>query len=214
MGYTVIAPVGDNLDALFIGMKEFATERVYLITPKENLKKAKDLEKKLEPFSIPVTIMEVDGPLMESMFSSFGEICANNDHDNIIVNVATGDRLSTCAALSASFANGLRAFGVMDKKPMLLPIMKLSYYNELSESKLKILCNLNKEEHINLTDLAKKTKMSVSLLSYHLNGTLKYKGMVNLRLVEVQEKNKNLMIKLSEMGSLLLKGYITSCENC
>jgi len=92
--------------------------------------------------------------------------------------------------------------------------MKLSYYNELSESKLKILCNLSKEEHINLTDLGKKTKMSVSLLSYHLNGTLKYKGMISLRLVEVKEKNKNLMIKLSEMGSLLLKGYITSCENC
>ena len=215
MGYTVIAPVGDNLDALFIGMKEFATEKVYLITPKENLKQAKGLEKKLQPFSIQVTIMEVDGPLMESMFSSFGKILQdNNEQDNIIVNVATGDRLSTCAALSASFANGLRAFGVMDKKPMLLPIMKLSYYNELSESKLKILCNLSKDEHINLTDLAKKTKMSVSLLSYHLNGTLKYKGMVSLRLVEVKEKNKNLLIKLSEMGSLLLKGYITSCENC
>tara|TARA_Y100000310_G_scaffold345863_1_gene471750 strand:- start:21396 stop:22040 length:645 start_codon:yes stop_codon:yes gene_type:complete len=214
MGYTVIAPVGDNLDALYIGMKEFATEKVYLITPKNNIKKAKQIEKKLEVFSIPVNIMEIDGPLMESMFSSFGKVLANNNQDNIIVNVATGDRLSTCAALSASFANGLRAFGIMNKQPMLLPIMKLSYYNELSESKLKILCNLSKEEHINLTDLGKKTKMSVSLLSYHLNGTLKYKGMISLRLVEVKEKNKNLMIKLSEMGSLLLKGYITSCENC
>ncbi len=214
MGYTVIAPVGDNLDALFIGMKEFATNKVYLLTPKENQKKAKQLEKKLEVFSIPVIILPINGPLMESMFSSFGEIIKDNNPDNIIVNVATGDRLSTCAALSASFANGLRAFGVMNNQPMLLPIMKLSYYNELSESKLKILCNLSKENYINLTELAKKTKLSISLLSYHLNGTLKYKGMVALRLVEVKEKNKNLLIRLSEMGSLLLKGYITRCENC
>ena len=48
MGYTVIAPIGDNPEALFLGMKEFATERVYLITAKTNLQKAKKIEKKLK----------------------------------------------------------------------------------------------------------------------------------------------------------------------
>ena len=33
MGYTIIAPVGDNPNALFIGMKHFPTENVILITP-------------------------------------------------------------------------------------------------------------------------------------------------------------------------------------
>lgn len=211
MGYNVIAPVGDNLDALFIGMKEFPTERVYLITPRENLRKAKKLEKKLSIFSIPVNIIEIEGNLMENMFSSFGQICAQHNHDDIIVNVSTGDRLSSCSALSAAFANGLKAFGVVNKKPMLLPIMKLSYYNELTDSKFKILTNLDSKEHTTLTELSKKTGMSVSLLSYHLNGTLKYKGMLSLRLVEVKEHNKNLLVRLSQMGSLLLKGYI-SCE--
>ncbi len=211
MGYTVIAPVGDNLDALFVGMKEFATEEVYLITPKPNIKKAKKLEKKLAVFSIPVHIIEVEGSLMESMFASFGTICANKDHDDIIVNVATGDRISTCAALSAAFANGLKAFGVMDGKPMLLPIMKLSYYHELTESKMKILRHLNTDTYTSLADLHKATGMSVSLLSYHLNGTIRYKGLLQLRLVEVKDKNRTLLVKLSELGSLLLKGYI-SCE--
>lgn len=211
MGYTVIAPVGDNLDALFIGMKEFPTEKVFLITPKDNLSKARKLEKKLSVFSIPATIKEINGNLMENMFASFGEICAQHNHDDLIVNVATGDRLSSCAALSAAFANGLKAFGVMDKKPMLLPIMKLSYYNELTDSKFKILTNLSSEDYISLTDLGKKTGMSVSLLSYHLNGTLRYKGLHGLRLIDVRLQNKNLFVKLSQMGSLLLKGYI-SCE--
>ncbi|MBT5739627.1 hypothetical protein HOI26_00875, partial [Candidatus Woesearchaeota archaeon] len=90
MGHIVIAPVGDNPNALFIGMKEFATEKVYLITPQQNLKKAQQLEKKLEIFAIPVTIMLVKDGLMESMFASFGKIVRDNDPDNIIVNVATG----------------------------------------------------------------------------------------------------------------------------
>lgn len=211
MGYTVIAPVGDNTDALFVGMKEFATERVYLITPKSNVKKAQKIEKKLEVFAIPVKIIEYEGNLMEAMFSNFGKICAERDTEDIIVNVATGDKLSTCAALSAAFANGLKAFGVMDGKPMLLPIMKLSYYNELTDSKMKILTHLNNKEFKSLSTLHKETGMSISLLSYHLNGTLRYKGLLKLRLVEVKEQNKNLLVKLSELGSLLLKGYI-SCE--
>ena len=45
MGYIVIAPVGDNPKALFVGIKEFPTERVILLTPPDKLKDAKKLEK-------------------------------------------------------------------------------------------------------------------------------------------------------------------------
>ncbi len=210
MGYTVLAPVGDNLDALFQGMKEFPTERVILITPHNKMSQAKGLEKKLRPFSIPVTITLLEGNMMENMFSIFGEVCSRYDHNELIVNVATGDRLSTCAALSAAFANGLKAFGVMDGKPMLLPIMKLSYYHELSESKLNILQKLRNEQQLTLVELGKKAGMSLSLLSYHLNGTLKQKGLQHLRLVEMQEAGKNVRVKLSQLGALLMKGYIRS----
>ena len=215
MGYKVIAPVGDNLDALFVGMKEFATQKVFLITPKGNIKKAKKVEEKLSVFSIPVEIITINTDLMGSMFAAFGKIISlYKETDELIVNVATGDRLSTCAALSAAFANGLKAFGIMDGKAMVLPIMKLSYYNELSESKLKILQSLHEEEYISLKEIARKTGMSISLLSYHLNGTLRYKGLLSLRLVEIEEKSKSLLVKLSDMGGLILKGYIPCDKNC
>ncbi len=209
MGYIVIAPVGDNLNALFIGMKEFATEQLYLITPSSRLKEAKAVEKKLTVFSIPVHILELKESLMEGTFYQFGQICAKHNPDDIIVNVATGDRLSTCAALSASFANGLKAFGITDGKAMILPIMKLSYYAELSDSKLKILSHLKRAEYTSFSELAEKSSFSVSLLSYHLNGTVQYKGLIELRLVEMRESNRNMMARLSELGSLLLRGYIS-----
>ena len=91
---------------------------------------------------------------------------------------------------------------------MILPIMKLSYYNELTTNKMKILKNLETLEYTSLKDLSSKTNMSISLLSYHINGTLKYKGLLGLRLIEVKEKGKILLVKLSDLGSLLLKGYI------
>ena len=208
MGYKVIAPVGDNLKALFIGMKEFPTEKVFLITPESKLKEANELSKKLEEFTIESEIIEIGENALEETFKAFGRLCSLYDNDELIVNVATGDRMSTCAALSASYANGLKAFGIMENKTMLLPIMKLSYYNELSENKLKILKEMDQDSCVPLKELSENLNMSISLLSYHINGNYKHKGLKEFRLVDVKEEEKNICVSLSEMGNLLLKGYI------
>tara|TARA_B100000315_G_C14417801_1_gene514066 strand:- start:190 stop:870 length:681 start_codon:yes stop_codon:yes gene_type:complete len=208
MRYKVIAPVGDNPKALFVGIKEFPTEKVFLVTPSKNIREAQKLRKKLDDFTIQSEIIEISGNMLEEMFEAFGKICSNYNHDEIVVNVATGDRMSTCAALSASFANGLKAFGVSGDDVMVMPIMKLSYYHELSDNKLKILKELDQNDFISLKDLSKKVSMSISLLSYHINGNYKYKGLKEFRLVDVKEQKNQLFIKLSEMGNLILKGYI------
>lgn len=207
MAYTIIAPVGDNLKALFVGMKEFATKEVILVTPKKKFKDAKKLTKKLDMFTIPSRIIEIEENLMEETFRVFGELCEQYNPDDLIVNVATGDRMSTCATLSAAYANGLKAIGVMGDKTMMMPIMKLSYYNELSENKLKILAAIG-EDYIPLNKLAKEIKMSLSLLSYHINGNYKYKGLKEYRLVDVKEESKVVNVRVSDMGKLLLRGYL------
>jgi len=92
---------------------------------------------------------------------------------------------------------------------MLLPILKLSYYKELSENKLRILKMLDAEKYQSLKNLSEKLKMSISLLSYHIHGNDKYKGLKEFRLVDIKEETKQLFVKLSQMGKLLLKGYIS-----
>lgn len=211
MGYVVIAPVGDNLQALFIGMKEFPTEKVILITPKKNLTAARNLAKRLEEFTIESEIIEIDEQFMSGMFSAFGKITSEYPEEKILVNVATGDRLSSCAALSAAYANGLKAIGVMGTQTILLPIMKLNYYEQLSENKLRILRALSLKNSISLTTLKEKLGMTGSLLNYHINGNLKYRGLKEFRLVEVTENKRNLHLKLSTLGDLLMKGHI-ECE--
>ena len=143
---------------------------------------------------------------MEEIFRTFGDICHKHNNDDLIVNVATGDRMSTCAALSAAFTNGLKAIGVGNNNQcMLMPIMKLSYYNELSETKLIILKQLSTETFISIKTLACRLGMSISLVSYHINGNPKYKGLKDYRLVETKQYNRTLLVRLSEMGGLLLK---------
>ena len=132
----VIAPVGDYMDALYIVIKEFPTERVILITPEDKIDEAKKAQDELKKFKIPVQITETKGNVWEEMFQKIAEIKAIEKDKDIIINTATGDRVSTCAATSAAFVNGLKAMSVTDGMAMMLPVLKFSYYNMLTDKKM------------------------------------------------------------------------------
>ncbi|HLG23294.1 MAG TPA: helix-turn-helix domain-containing protein, partial [Candidatus Nanoarchaeia archaeon] len=128
---------------------------------------------------------------------------------NLIINTATGDRMTTCAATSAAFVNGIKAFSVEKGMAMLLPVLKFSYYRILTDKKMGILTTLSKPNCcISLEELSKKTKMSLPLISYHINGNLKSEGLKEMGLVDTNETRGRVEIKLSTLGKMLLNGYI------
>ncbi|MFQ5620531.1 MAG: winged helix-turn-helix domain-containing protein [Candidatus Nanoarchaeia archaeon] len=209
MGYVVIAPVGDQLNALFKGIKEFHTERVVLICPEGKLKQAQKIVNDLKKFDIPVQIYKIKGNIWEEMFAAVAEITAQEKGKNLIVNVGTGDSMGRCAATSAAFVNGLKAFDVTKDGPMLLPILKFSYYKILSEKKMKLLEILSADDCCaSLEELSKRTNMSLPLVSYHVNGNLRSEGLKDLGLVQTTEDKGRVAIALTSLGRLLLKGYI------
>ncbi len=71
---------------------------------------------------------------------------------------------------------------------MLLPILKLSYNEIISDAKLKILQALDKAGGFveSLDDLARQCKFGKPLLSYHVQGSAESKGLVQLGLVDVE----------------------------
>lgn len=209
MKKTIIAPVGDYMEALYPGIKEFPTEKVILISPVAMLAEAEKAKADLEKFRIETKIMTIKGELWEETFRAVAEISKAEGKDNVMVNVATGDRNTRCAATSAAFVNGLKAFGVDDDSVMLLPVLKFSYYKILTDKKMDILKVLYKEPQCcsSLEQLSKRTKMSLPLISYHINGTLKSEGLKNLGLVETVENKGRVTVNLSSMGRMLVKGY-------
>ena len=208
MKYVVVAPVSENIDGLFVGIKEFSTSRVILITPKDKLETAKQAKKDLEKFQIPTQIKQIEGNLWEEMFRVIAEI--KKIEKDIIINVATGDRMTRCAATSAAFVNGIKAFDVTQEGPMLLPVLKFNYYKMITEKKMQMLRIIYTEEKCcaSLEELSKKTKMSLPLISYHINGNLKSEGLKDLGLVKTSEKKGKVAIELTMLGRLLLKGYV------
>ena len=206
----IIAPVGDNMDALFIGLREFPTEKVILLTPPERIKEAEMAMQDLDRFKIPTKIIDIKGNIWEEMFRKIAEIREIEKDKKILINTATGDRMTTCAATSAAFVNGIKAFSVDNGMTMLLPVLKFSYYKMLTDRKMDILKMLNKPDCcISLEELSKRTKMSLPLISYHINGNLKSEGLKEMSLVETTEKKGRIEIKLSTLGRLLIKGYVS-----
>ncbi|RMD58501.1 ArsR family transcriptional regulator [Candidatus Woesearchaeota archaeon] len=210
--YTVIAPVGDNLQALFVGIRDFATKKVILLTPANLKRDAERAAKQLEQFEIPVNIVDITGNVWEEMFGKIAQIRKANPSDDLLVNAATGDRTTTCAATCAAFVNGIKAMSVERGESMLLPILKFSYYKILSDKKMKIILALEKDKTCcdSLESLAKKTGMSLPLISYHVNGNLKSEGLIELGLVETSENSGRIAIRLTMLGHLLAKGYVSA----
>jgi len=208
----VIAPLGDNIEALFVGIKEFPTEKVILMVPEDKVKEVDEIRKDLSRFRIPLEILKIKGNLWEGMFKAIGEI-KNKVSENILVNVATGDRNTQCAATSASFVNGVKAFSVENGEAMMLPVLKFNYYTLLTDKKISILKLLEDNSCCgSLDELAKKTNMSLPLISYHINGSRKAEGLKEMGLVETKEIGGKIEVKLSMLGQLLIKGYVESSK--
>ncbi len=205
----IIAPVGDYMDDLYVGVREFPTSKVILITPKGRLKDAQEAKDNLEKFKIPTVIMEIKGFIWEEIFKVVSKI-RKDEVGDILINVSTGDRESRCAATSAAFVNGIKGFAVKDNETMMLPVLKFSYYSLLTDKKMNILKILfeNKDCCASLEELSKKTEMSLPLLSYHINGTLKSEGLKKMDLVVTEEIKGKIKVNLSFLGKMLIKGYI------
>lgn len=208
MKHVIIAPVGEDIENLFISIREFAIEKVALIVSKEKKKLGRDWAEKLKVFDIIAEVYEIESEDFENFLKAVNKIVSYGEREKFIINVSTGDKISACIALSAAFMLGIKAFGVRNKKPMLFPIMRFSYTQIISDRKMEIIKALENEA-LSIEELSEKLKMSMPLISYHINGNEKTPGLLKLGLVENYNENGKNKFRLSLLGKLIIGGYFT-----
>ena len=208
----LIAPVGDRIDNIFVGIREFPTEKIFLLTPKEREAEAGKARNDLKKFRIPVSIVPLEENMYESLFKTVNRIKNAEEGKSLLINVSTGDTNMQCAAISAAFVNGIKAFSVDGEEVMMLPVLKFSYYKLLTDKKMAILKTLSEEKDCcsSLEELSKRTKMSLPLISYHMNGSRKSEGLDEMGLVDLEEASGRISVRLSMLGRLLINGYVES----
>ena len=211
MKYNIVAPLGEDLESIYAAVREFPTAKIYILSTGKHREKLEELKAVADKLKIAVQVIDIKGGLLEGMFKTFSQMKAAVDQDSLLVNVSSGDNLENCAALSASYVNGLKAMAVMDNKLLMLPVLKFSYYRLLPERKLAILKFLKDRPDCcsSLEDLGEKTRMSLPLVSYHVNGNSKAEGLLSMGLVEthIGPRGKT-QVMLTELGKLIAEGDI------
>ncbi|MHA1989122.1 MAG: winged helix-turn-helix domain-containing protein, partial [Promethearchaeota archaeon] len=132
------------------------------------------------------------------------------DKDKIIINVTSGNKVTSCLTLCAAYVYGITAVAVMGDDVMMFPIVRLSYYKAISPRKLKIMELLYKKKNCceSLEQLANELSMSLPLVSYHINGNQKVDGLKQMGLIDTEESRKRTEVTLNSLGEMLMMGYI------
>jgi hypothetical protein len=131
------------------------------------------------------------------------------EFQQVLMNISSGDKLLGCAALSSAFINGIKAFG-MDSThtiPLLMPVLKLSYSEIISEAKIKILKAIDSAGGVigSLDELEELSGFGKPLLSYHVQGGKDSKGLAGLGLIEVERGERGkISATLTTLGKLLV----------
>ncbi len=207
----MIATVGDDIDPVLIGVRDYPVRKLILLHPDKFAAQAQEIRQKLEPLHIEVESLEVDDEdmLMDTLHKVSNLQGEEMGFTDVLINVSSGEKMQTCSALSAAFVNGIPAIGIAPDGPFSLPVLKFSYAELISDAKYKILQSLDAMggHAESLAALSEASGVEKSLLSYHLRTTREGKGLEDMGLVHIDRATfGRLTIRLTEMGSLMLVG--------
>jgi hypothetical protein len=203
----------EDQDGIALGIRNFPVHKLVLICYGSEKNKADEFSRKIRSIlGLPTTINLVSKEnVIRDTMERVNEILNldGKEFQQILMNVSSGDKLLGCAALSSAFINGIKAFG-MDSThtiPLIMPVLKLSYSEIISDAKIKILKALDNAGGTveSLDQLEQISGYGKPLLSYHVQGGKDSKGLVNLGLVEIEKGDRGkISSTLTTLGKLLI----------
>jgi hypothetical protein len=207
-----IATVGDDTSGVLAGVRNAPVNKLVVIC----YEKDKDIAKKLatnitETLRTDTEVFDTIKPehCYKDIMQVFSQIVEKNqeDFDDFLLNVSSGDKMICIAAAVTSFILGFKAFFCKGDECVMLPPMKLSYTEMVSEVKLNILRALDKAGGAveSLDELSKLTNYGKPLLSYHIHGSEDARGLIDLGLAEATRHSRGkTKVTLTTLGKMLL----------
>ncbi|HEU5221652.1 MAG TPA: DUF6293 family protein [Candidatus Nitrosotalea sp.] len=207
-----IATFGQDKEGILAGIRNFPIHKLILLHYKDDVKLVEEFSSNLRStLGIPISLKLIAQPdIIRSAMEHVSQIIKEegSNYEQVLINVSAGDKMIGCAALSCAFVNGIKAFGTdMQGNPMLLPILKLSYNEIISDAKIKILQAIDNigGSVESLEELSKNCDFGKPLLSYHIHGSSESKGLVQLGLVDVERLERGrTKITLNTLGKMLI----------
>jgi hypothetical protein len=129
MGILLIACVEESIEPIVLGIREFPVSKLVLVAREEKKDLCNLIQEKVSFLKIPVEVRWVGRDLIKDYLEVVSEVVKGNaiEYEDVYMNLGGGGRMTACAALSASFVNGIKAFDVMGDEIVFLPVLKFSY---------------------------------------------------------------------------------------
>ena len=205
-----IAVLGGSDDAVLVGLRNFPAHKLTLVSAPDYITQANALSGKLtSTLKLLVDVVEVKDATIPTMLEAVGQIVRkeSDNYEDFLINVGSAGKHLTCAGVTAAFVHGIKAFDVMGEQPVVLPVMKFSYTQAVTEPKMEILRAIEGSggDVESLEKLSRVSNYGKPLLSYHIRGSEDGQGLEELGLVEVERgKRGRLRVKLTALGRTLL----------
>ncbi len=207
-----IATVGEDSSGVLAGVRNAPANKLVLVCYERDKENAKRLSLNInETLKTDVEVFGTVRPehCYKDIMQVFSQIVEKNrgQYDDFLLNVSSGDKMICIAAAVTSFILGFKAFFCKGDECVMLPPMKLSYTEMVSEVKLSILRALDKAggEVESLDELSKLTNYGKPLLSYHIHGSEDARGLIALGLAEATRHSRGkTKVTLTTLGKMLL----------
>lgn len=207
-----IATIGEDSDGVLAGVRNAPANKLALICYERDKEVAKRLAVNItETLKAEVEVFDQIRPehCYKDIMQVFSDVVEKNkeNFDDFLLNVSAGDKMICIAAAVTSFILGFKAFFCKGDECVMLPPMKLSYTEMVSEVKLNILRALDKAggEVDSLDQLSKLTNYGKPLLSYHIHGSEDARGLIDLGLAQATRHARGkTKVSLTTLGKMLL----------
>jgi hypothetical protein len=207
-----IATVGEDAEGVLAGVRNAPANKLALICYNHDKEVARRVATKItETLKADVEVYDSVRPenSYKDIMQVFSQIVEKNkgQFDDFLLNVSSGDKMICIAAAVTSFILGFKAFFCKGDECVMLPPMKLSYTEMVSDVKLNILSALDKAggEVESLDELSKLTNYGKPLLSYHIHGSEDARGLIDLGLARATRHSRGkTKVTLTTLGKMLL----------
>ena len=210
-----VAVLGGSEDAVLVGLRSFPAHKLVLLSTTESLNQAYQLSEKLmETLKLTVDVKQLGDATISTMLEAVGQLIHSESEgfQDFLINVGSAGQHQTCAGVSAAFIYGIKAFDVVGEQPIVLPVMKFSYAQAVTEPKMEILRAIERSagDVESLERLSVLSNYGKPLLSYHIRGSEEGQGLEGLGLVGVERgKRGRLRVTLTALGRTVLSTSIS-----
>jgi DNA-binding transcriptional ArsR family regulator len=199
--------IGEAFGAI---VKERSIEGLHILASRK-CPREKGIIENFESMGVPYKIHELSDDIWEDAIKKVSGIVGLYPREKLLM-VLDGKHCQECMieypAVIAAFINGIPVFVARKGKIIAFPRLKFAYENQISDRKRQVLRAL-KGRNLSLSELSRETKLSLPLVSFHINGNPKSMGLEGMGLVEKRKEGGKEIVKLSTFGSLVIDGYMS-----